>query len=86
MLLSIEVLSSSIEAGYLAIDSGLPTEATEAFTIALLIAADSEAALVGLERAGLLPEVMALIEQGNNLLVTDELEGALEFYTQAAAV
>ncbi len=29
---------------------------------------------------------MALIEQGNNLLVTDELEGALEFYTQAAAV
>ncbi|MDC1436280.1 hypothetical protein N8303_03390 [Gammaproteobacteria bacterium] len=84
--LSIEVLSSSIEAGYLAIDSGLPTEATEAFTIALLIAADSEAALVGLERAGLLPEVMALIEQGNNLLVTDELEGALEFYTQAAAV
>jgi tetratricopeptide (TPR) repeat protein len=84
--LSIEVLNSSIEAGYAAIDSGMPTEAEEAFTTALLIEADSETALVGLERAGLLPEVMALIEQGNNRFIANDLEAALEFYTQAAAV
>lgn len=82
--LSIDVLSASIESGYAAIEAGLPAEAEEAFSTALLIAADSEAALVGIERAGLLPEVIALIEQGNNLLLTNELEAALELYTQAA--
>ncbi len=84
--LSIDVLNSSIEAGYAAIDSGLPVEAEEAFTTALLIEADSETALVGLERAGLLPEVMALMEQGNNSIIANDLESALEFYSQAAAV
>ncbi len=84
--LSLEVLNSSIEDGYAAIESGLPAEAEEAFAIALLIAADYEEARVGMERAGLLPEVLNLIELGNNRRATDELEAALEFYTQAAAV
>lgn len=84
--LSIDVLSASIESGYAAIEAGLPAEAEEAFSTALLIAADSEAALVGIERAGLLPEVISLIEQGNNHLLANELEAALEFYSQAATL
>jgi tetratricopeptide (TPR) repeat protein len=84
--LSLEVLNSSLEKGYAAIESGLPAEAEEAFTTALLIEADSETALVGLERAGLLPEVMALIEQGNSRGAANDLEAALVFYTQAVSV
>ena len=84
--LSQDVLNTSIEAGYAAIDSGLAIEAETAFSTALLIDAESEDALIGLERAQLLPEVLALIEQGNISRDTNDLESALEFYTQASAV
>lgn len=84
--LSTEVFNSSIETGFAAIEAGSPAEAEEAFTTALLIQADSERALVGMERAGLLTDVLALIEQGDISRAANELEAALEFYTQAASV
>ncbi|MBN4075121.1 MAG: hypothetical protein COA71_01065 [SAR86 cluster bacterium] len=84
--MSLEVLTSSIENGYAAIESAMPAEAEAAFTTALLIETDSETALVGLERAQLLPEVIALLEQGNTRHENSELEAALEFYIQAAVV
>ena len=84
--LSQTVLESSIEEGYAAIETGMPVEAEQAFATALLIEADSEAALAGMERAGLLPEVLALIEQGDASRASNDLETALEFYTQATVV
>ncbi|MFL2840789.1 MAG: hypothetical protein ACJ0BT_03015 [Pseudohongiellaceae bacterium] len=83
---SFEIVDSSIEKGYAAIESGLPVNAEEAFSIALLIEPESERSIIGLERARLLPKVLALLEQGDARLVDNELESALGFYTQAAMV
>jgi len=84
--MSLEVLNTSIDLGYAAIESGLPAKAEEAFTTALLIEVNSESALVGLERAQLLPEVLALLEQGDTEHANSALEAALEFYIQATVV
>ena len=84
--LSLEILNTSIDLGYIAIESGLPAAAEEEFTTALLINDESETALVGLERAQLLPEVLALLEQGDTWRENSDLESALDFYTQASVV
>ena len=84
--LSLEIFNSSIDIGFAAIESGLPTEAEAAFTTALLIEVESEPALAGLERAQLLPEVLVLLEQGDVRTEARDLEAALEFYIQAAVV
>ena len=84
--LSLEVLNTSISLGYTAIESGFPAAAEEEFTTALLIAAESETALVGLERAQLLPEVLALLVRGISSHENGELETALDFYTQASII
>ena len=84
--LSQVVLTNSIEEGYAAIEAGLPAEAEQSFATALLIDADSESALAGMERAGLLPEVLALLEEGDARRASNDLESALEFYTEAAVI
>jgi len=75
--LSQVVLTNSIEEGYAAIEAGLPAEAEQSFATALLIDADSESALAGMERAGLLPEVLALLEEGDARRASNDLESAL---------
>lgn len=84
--LSLEVFNSSVDSGYVAIESGLPADAEAAFTTALLIDAESEPAQVGLERAKILPDVLALLEQGDASTESNDLEAALEYYNQASVI
>ena len=83
---SLNLLDESLSAGIAALENGRPAEAEQAFTRALLIDADSEAARSGLERARLLPEVLALMAQAEAQHDRGELESALELYEQATVV
>ncbi len=81
-----EVISNSIEEGFVAIESGLPRRAEELFSTALLIDPASEIADSGLRRAQRLPEVLALLEQGDLDQRQGNLENALQRYQEALTI
>tara|TARA_R110000824_G_scaffold336_5_gene2065 strand:- start:19778 stop:21292 length:1515 start_codon:yes stop_codon:yes gene_type:complete len=83
---SLTLFAESLVAGEAAIDAGRPAAAVEAFETALLINEESTEAQSGLERARLLPEVLALMEQAEDQHDRGQLESALDLYTQATVV
>jgi tetratricopeptide (TPR) repeat protein len=83
---SLLVLSSSIDEGYAAIESGLQRRAEESFSRALLINPESVLAQNGLSRAQTLGEVLELIELGNQERARGNLEIALQRYEDALVI
>ena len=78
-----QLFADTMEAGYAALDAGDADAAGSAFSIALAIDSIDRDALLGMERAGHLTEVMALIEQGDALLRDGKPEQARDVYQQA---
>lgn len=81
-----ELFSDTMETGNAALTAGDAAVAEEAFKIALAIDSIDRDALLGLERAGNLPRVMALIDQGDALLRDGRPEQARDVYQQALAI
>ncbi len=81
-----EVVSNAIEQGFAAIESGLPRRAEDLSSTALLIEPASEVADRGLRRAQRLPEVLALLEQGDLASQQGNLETALQHYQDALGI
>lgn len=83
---SLTLFAESLEAGKAAIEAGRPAVAKQAFETALLINEESEQALIGLDRAMLLPEVLALMEQAEAEHRRGQLASALELYQRATQI
>jgi serine/threonine protein kinase len=81
-----EVLRQALADGQRALDAGDSGMAAAAFTLARRIAADNRTAEIGLRRAGVLDQVVALINAGRRLEREGNLEGAGREYVQAAAL
>ena len=78
-----QLFAGSMEAGHAALAAGDADAAKEAFNIALAIDSIDRDALLGLERAGNLTQVRALIDQGDALLRDGKPEQARHVYQQA---
>ena len=78
-----ELFTVKMEAGNNALSAGDAVTAREAFSIALAIDPIDRNALLGMERAGTLAEVMALIDRGDVLLQDGKVEQAKALYQQA---
>lgn len=84
LLQGIETLfEETMETGNTALYEGDSAKAREAFKIALAIDPIDRAALLGMERAGTLDEVMELINKGDELLHDGKVEEAKVIYQQA---
>lgn len=80
-----DVFNRYMAMGEQAILNDDPALAEEAFNIAVLINADSEAAVTGYDRAQLLTEVLEFIDQGLELHELEQFENAMEQYQLALA-
>lgn len=78
-----QLFADTMAAGNTALAAGDAAAAEEAFKIALAIDSIDRDALLGLERAGNLDRVAALIDQGDALLRDGEPEPARDSYQQA---
>ena len=81
-----ELFAARMEAGNSALSAGDVTAAREAFSIALAIDPLDRTALLGMERAGTLTEVMDLVDRGDVLLRAGNAEQAKSLYQQALAL
>ena len=77
------LFADSMAAGNAALAAADATAAAAAFNIALAIDPIDREALLGLERTQNLPRLMALLEQGDDLLRDDKPEQARDIYQQA---
>lgn len=77
------IFAEALERGRNALSAGKAAAATEAFQAALTIRPDDADAGKGMQRAGTLDEVFALIARGDELLKQDRLEEARESYQGA---
>lgn len=77
------LFAETMEAGNTALEEGDSARAREAFTIALAIDPIDRAALQGMERAGLLDDVMELVDKGDARLRDGKFEEARTIYRQA---
>ena len=78
-----ELFSDTMEIGNGALSAGDAAAAREAFNIALAIDPIDRTALLGMERAGTLAEVMDLVDRGDVLLRDGKAEQAKALYQQA---
>ena len=78
-----ELFSDTMETGNAALSAGDAAAAREAFSIALAIDPIDRTALLGMERAGTLTEVMDLVDRGDVLLRDGKAEQAKALYQQA---
>ena len=78
-----ELFTDTMEAGNRALSAGDAAAAREAFSIALAIDPIDRTALLGMERAGTLDEVMDLVDRGDDLLRDGKAEQAKALYEQA---
>ena len=78
-----QLFAESMKAGNAALAAGDADAASAAFNVALAIDSIDREALLGMERAGNLTRVMALIEQGDALLQDGKPEQARDIYRQA---
>ncbi len=81
-----ELFTATMEAGDIALSAGDVAAAREAFSIALAIDPIDRTALLGMERAGTLTEVIALVDRGDVLLRAGKAEQAKALYQQALAL
>lgn len=75
-----------LAAGNTALSAGDAAAATTAFSKALLIDPASTDAVAGMERADVLNDVLALLDQGRDLQAGNQLEEARALYQQAQAL
>lgn len=81
-----EVFAGLMEEGAAAILAGNAAEAQEAYRLAGVIDPESTEADAGLQRAGVLDQVLALLDEGAALQEDGELEAARERFRQALSV
>ncbi len=80
------IIDRALEAGNEALAAGNPSLAKEQFQLILRIEVDHIDGQSGLERAQILPNVLAHMEQGAERDQNGDLVGALELYRNAAAL
>jgi len=80
------IIDRALETGNEALAAGNPSLAAEQFQLVLRIEADHVDGQSGLERAQILPNVLAHMEQGAERDQNGDLVGALEFYRNAATL
>ena len=81
-----ELIASAISAGNAAIDAGNARLATEQFELVLGIRADHPEAQAGLARAQSLPQVLVLVQQGEQLERDGELDDAAAAFREAVGL
>lgn len=77
------LFAETVEKGNAALSAGDAERAREAFEVALAIDPLDRAALLGMQRADTLDDVMALVNKGDALLREGQLEAARATYQQA---
>lgn len=83
---SIELIDAALGAASEALAAGNAAVAAEQFSLVLQIEPDNAVAQVGLLRAQQLPDVLALVRQGEELERSGDLEGAVRAYREAVAL
>ena len=83
---SAELIDAALAAAREALDAGNAAVAAEQFSLALQIEPDNAGASAGLLRAQQLPDVLALVRQGEDLERSGDLEGAVRAYREAVAL
>ena len=83
---SVERIGAALDAAGEALAAGNSTIAAEQFALVLRIEADNASAQAGLLRAQRLPEVLALMREGEELERSGRLEEAVRAYRSAAAM
>lgn len=83
---SIELIDAALGAASEALAAGNATVADEQFSLVLQIEPDNARAQAGLLRARQLPDVLALVRQGEELERSGDLEGAVRAYREAVAL
>ena len=83
---SLELIEAALDAAAAALAAGNSTVAAEQFSLALRIEPDNESARAGLLRAQQLPEVLALMQEGEALERAGSLEEAVRAYRAAMAL
>ena len=83
---SIELIDAAVDAAREALEAGNADVAAEQFSLALQIEPDNAGARAGLLRAQHLPDVLALMRQGEDLERSGDLEGAVRAYREAVAL
>ena len=78
-----QLFSDTMAAGAAALSAGDAAAAGEAFGIALAIDPIDRSALLGMERAGTLTQVMDLVDEGDSRLRAGSAEEAVALYRQA---
>ena len=86
LLQSGELIAAAIGAGNAAIDAGNARLATEQFELVLGIQADHEEAQLGLERAQNLPQVLVLVQQGEQFERDGQLDDAAAAFREAVGL
>ena len=81
-----KLLDNALRAGFLALDKGDAEKAADHFQRALAIDAENEEAVKGLRRSAGLPDVLALIEEGQGREQNGDLQGALKSFSDAAGL
>ena len=83
---SIELIDAALGAAREALAAGNAEVAAEQFSLVLQIEPDNAGAQAGLLRARQLPDVLALVRQGEELEQSGDLEGAVRAYREAVAL
>ncbi|MDE0361285.1 MAG: hypothetical protein OXI74_08975 [Rhodospirillaceae bacterium] len=83
---SIELIDAALGAAREALEAGNADVAAEQFSLVLQIEPDNAGAQAGLLRAQQLPDVLALVRQGEELEQSGDLEGAVRAYREAVAL
>jgi len=83
---SVDLIAAALSAGHMALEAGNASVALEQFQLVLGIEAGNARAQAGLSRAQQLPEVLALMQTGEELERAGSLEEAAQSYREALAV
>ena len=80
------LIDAALAAARAALEAGNATVAGEQYSLALSIEPENAAAQAGLLRAQRLPEVLALVREGDDLERSGDLEDAVRAYREAVAI
>jgi hypothetical protein len=83
---SVDLIAATLSAGAEALDAGNATVALEQFELVLSIEGENSVARAGLIRAQQLPEVLALMQTGEEFRRTNDYEAAAKSYGEALAL
>ena len=83
---SVGLIDAALEAARAALEAGNATVAGEQYSLVLSIEPENAIAQAGLLRAQRLPEVLALVREGDELERSGDLEDAVRAYREAVAI